>query len=366
MSGQDDGPAPRRGFAFRPEGLISGPAAVRAVEAGTAFPLAGGPLAFSACEVVAESGRIVLPLAEARAWAARAGLGDEMAAAIARVTVPRPPFAGLSLDRPRIMGVVNVTPDSFSDGGDFADTEIAITHGLALRDAGADILDIGGESTRPGSEPLPVETELARILPVIRALSRAGALVSVDTRRARVMSEAIAAGARIVNDITALVGDPESLGLVARAGVSVVLMHMQGEPRSMQANPVYVEAPLDIRDFFVDRLAACAAAGVPAERIAIDPGIGFGKNDRHNIAILQGLGFFHELGVPILLGVSRKSFIGRLSRKEPPKQRLAGSLAAGLAGLDRGVQILRVHDVAETRQATAVWQALVHPVSSAP
>jgi dihydropteroate synthase len=366
MSGQYGSPAPRRGFALRPEGLIAGQAAMRAQQAGTALPLVGGPLAFSACEVVAEAGRVVLPVAEARAWAAKSGLGDEMAAAIARVTARRAPFAGLTLDRPRLMGVVNVTPDSFSDGGDFADTETAIAHGLALRDAGADILDIGGESTRPGSEPLPVETELARVLPVIQALARASALVSVDTRRARVMGEAIAAGARIVNDITALAGDPESLGLVARTSVSAVLMHMQGEPRSMQANPVYVEAPLDIRDFFVERLAAAAAAGIPAERIAIDPGIGFGKNDRHNIAILQGLGFYHELGVPILLGVSRKSFIGRLSRKEPAKQRLAGSLAGGLAGLDRGVQILRVHDVAETRQAMAVWQALVRPVSSAP
>ena len=366
MPGQDRSPAPRRGFALRPEGLIAGPAAARAVEAGAALLLVGGPIAFTACEIVAEAGRVVLPIAEARAWAAKAGLGDETAAAIARVTASRPPFAGLTLDRPRIMGVVNVTPDSFSDGGDFADTETAIAHGLALRQAGADILDIGGESTRPGSEPLPVEVELARVLPVIKALAGAGALVSVDTRRALVMVEAIAAGARIVNDITALAGDPESLGLVARAGVSVVLMHMQGEPRSMQANPVYVEAPLDIHDFFVERLEACVAAGIPAARIAIDPGIGFGKNDRHNIAILQGLGVFHELGVPVLLGVSRKSFIGRLSRKEPAKQRLAGSLAAGLAGLDRGVQMLRVHDVAETHQAMAVWQALVRPVSSAP
>ena len=366
MSGQDGSPAPRRGFALRPEGLIAGPAAGRALECGAALPLAGGPLAFSACEVVAEAGRVVLPVAEARAWAANAGLGDAMAGAIARVSAPRPPFAGLSLDRPRIMGVVNVTPDSFSDGGDFAETGTAIAHGLALREAGADILDIGGESTRPGSEPLPVETELARVLPVIRALVQAGALVSVDTRRAQVMGEAIAAGARIVNDITALAGDPESLGLVAKSGVSVALMHMQGEPRSMQANPIYAEAPLDIRDFFVERLAAYAATGIAPGRIAIDPGIGFGKNDRHNIAILQGLGFYHELGVAILLGVSRKSFIGRLSRREPAKQRLAGSLAAGLAGLDRGVQILRVHDVAETRQAMAVWQALAGPVSSAP
>ena len=188
MSGQDGSPAPRRGFALRPDGLIAGPAAARALEGGTALPLAGGPLAFTACEIVAEAGRVILPIEEARAWAVKAGLGDEITAAIGRLTVSRPPFAGLTLDRPRIMGVVNVTPDSFSDGGDFADTETAIAHGLALRQAGADILDIGGESTRPGSEPLPVEVELARVLPVIEALARAGALVSVDTRRARVMA----------------------------------------------------------------------------------------------------------------------------------------------------------------------------------
>jgi dihydropteroate synthase len=256
------------------------------------------------------------------------------------------------------MGVVNVTPDSFSDGGDFAEGAAAIAHGLALKEAGAEILDVGGESTRPGAAPISIAEELHRVIPVIRALAAAGAIVSIDTRHAQVMGEAIAAGATIVNDITALTGDPASLDLLARTKASVVLMHMRGEPRSMQANPVYADAPREIRDYLAERVTACMAAGIAPARIAVDPGIGFGKNDSHNMALLRELGMLHELGVALLLGVSRKSFIGRLSRGEPPKERLAGSLAAGLAGLDRGAQMLRVHDVAETRQAIAVWQAL--------
>ena len=275
-------------------------------------------------------------------------------------------WADIDLSAPAVMGVINVTPDSFSDGGDFSDSARAIDHGFALREAGADILDIGGESTRPRSDPVAVEEELDRVIPVIEALSKAGALISIDTRRAAVMKAAIAAGAGIVNDVTALTGDTESLATVAASGLPVVLMHMQGEPKNMQENPVYADAPRDIRDYFVDRLAACAMAGIAAGRIAIDPGIGFGKNDRHNIELIRDLALFHELGVAILLGVSRKSFIARLSRKEAAKQRMPGSLAAGLAGLDRGAQILRVHDVAETRQALAIWQAVAGGVSSKP
>jgi dihydropteroate synthase len=308
--------------------------------------------------VGAAAGRVLLPLAEARTWAARAGLAGDLAGGLARLTAPRPPFAGLSLDRPRLMGVVNVTPDSFSDGGRFIEPFHAIDHGLALQAAGAEILDIGGESTRPGSAPVPAEEELRRILPVLRGLKAAGAIVSVDTRRAAVMQAALEAGADIVNDITALAGEPGSLATVAASGAAVVLMHMQGEPRSMQASPVYADAPLEIRDYFVERLAACAAAGIAPSRIAVDPGIGFGKTDAHNVQLLRSLGLFHELGVAVLLGVSRKSFIGRLSRGEDAGARLAGSLVAGLAGLDRGVQLLRVHDVAETRQALAIWQAI--------
>jgi dihydropteroate synthase len=358
MTSNGQSPAPRRGFALRPEALLRGPAARSAVAAGAARPLAGGPLAFALCEIVTEDSRVLLSVAEARSWAVKRGLAETFDAAMGRLTSARADFAGLALDRPRIMGVVNVTPDSFSDGGDFVEGAAAIEHCLALREAGAEILDVGGESTRPGAAPISTAEELRRVIPVVRALAAAGAVVSIDTRHARVMGEAIAAGAAIVNDITALTGDPASLDLLARSGASVVLMHMRGEPRSMQANPVYEDAPREIRDYLAERVAACLAAGIPPARIAVDPGIGFGKNDGHNLALLRELGMLHELGVALLLGVSRKSFIGRLSRGEAPKERLAGSLAAGLAGLDRGVQILRVHDVSETRQAIAVWQAL--------
>ena len=366
MNSDTASPAPRRGFVVRPEGILAGPSAVRSLERGDALALAGGPLAFTLCEIAAGDNRVLLPIDQARSWAARVGHGQDMTAAMARLTAPRPSFAGISVNRPRLMGVVNVTPDSFSDGGDFADATRAIEHGVALREAGADILDIGGESTRPRAEPVALEEELRRVIPVVHALSQAGAVVSIDTRRGEVMKAAIAAGARIVNDVTALTGERDSLDIVAASGVAVVLMHMKGDPRHMQENPSYADAPREIRDFFVERLAACADAGISTGRIAVDPGIGFGKNDRHNIEVLQNLGLFHELGVVLLLGVSRKSFIARLSRKEPPKQRLAGSLAAGLAGLDRGVQILRVHDVAEMRQALAIWQALAGGVSSQP
>jgi len=343
---------------LRPEALLRGPAARSAIAAGRAQPLAGGALAFVLCEIVTGSERVLLPAGEARSWAAGRGLAEDFDAALGRLTAARAAFAGLALDRPRIMGVVNVTPDSFSDGGDFAEGAAAIEHGLALKEAGAEILDVGGESTRPGAAPISIAEELRRVIPVVRALAAAGAVVSIDTRHARVMGEAIAAGAAIVNDITALTGDPAGLYLLAGSQASVVLMHMRGEPRSMQANPVYGDAPLEIRDYLAERVAACTTAGIAPSRIAVDPGIGFGKSDSHNMALLRELGMLHELGVALLLGVSRKSFIGRLGRGEGPKERLAGSLAAGLAGLDRGVQILRVHDASDTRQAIAVWQAL--------
>lgn len=266
-------------------------------------------------------------------------------------------FAGLSLDRPRLMGIVNVTPDSFSDGGETAVTAAAIARGLTMRAEGADIIDVGGESTRPGALPVPVETELARVVPVVRALAEAGVLVSVDTRNAAVMHAAIAAGASIVNDITALQGEG-ALPLVIAAGVSVVLMHMQGEPRSMQSAPHYDDAAVEVFDWLVRRAAACAAAGIPAEHIAVDPGIGFGKTLAHNLAILRGLGRYRELPHALLLGVSRKSFLSSLDRAVPVKQRLGGSLAAALACARGGAHILRVHDVGDTRQALAVEQAL--------
>lgn len=266
-------------------------------------------------------------------------------------------FAGLSLDRLRLMGIVNVTPDSFSDGGETEATAAAVERGLAMRAEGADIIDIGGESTRPGAVPVPVEAELARVVPVVRVLAAEGVLVSVDTRNAAVMGAAIAAGARIVNDITALQGEG-ALPLVAATGVAVVLMHMQGEPRTMQSAPHYDDAAVEVFDWLARRAAACVAAGIPAERIAVDPGIGFGKTLAHNLAILRGLGRYRELPYALLLGVSRKSFLSSLDRAVPAKQRLGGSVAAALACARGGAHILRVHDVGDTRQALAVEQAL--------
>jgi dihydropteroate synthase len=257
-----------------------------------------------------------------------------------------------------IMAILNVTPDSFSDGGDFSDKATAIAAGRAMLEAGADIIDIGGESTRPGAAPVSQETEIARVAPVIAALAGAGAAVSIDTRHAAVMEAALEKGAGIVNDITALTGDPAGADIVARAGAALVLMHMQGEPRTMQREPVYANAPLEIAAYLASRIADCAAAGIAPERIVVDPGFGFGKTVAHNLELLERLALLHALGCGVLLGVSRKSTIGTLSGVAQPKDRVAGSLAGALHGLAQGVQILRVHDVAATRQAVAVWQAI--------
>jgi dihydropteroate synthase len=249
------------------------------------------------------------------------------------------------------MGVVNVTPDSFSDGGLFASTEAAIAQGRRLAEEGADILDIGGESTRPGSEPVPEDEELRRVLPVVEALAADGHLVSIDTRRAGVMRAALAAGARIANDVTALAGDPESLDVAAGAGVAVVLMHMQGDPH-------YGDVVAEVGDFLAARVEACVAAGIPRARICVDPGIGFGKTVEHNLALLRGLAALRPEGCALLVGASRKGFIGKLSRGEDTSRRLPGSLAVALHAAAAGADVLRVHDVAETRQALEIWRAL--------
>jgi dihydropteroate synthase len=271
---------------------------------------------------------------------------------------PAARFAGLALSKPRIMGIVNVTPDSFSDGGEAFRVADALARGRAMLAAGADILDIGGESTRPGAEPVSVSEELDRVLPVIEALAADGALVSIDSRRAAVMRAAVGAGARIVNDVTALTGDPEALETVAGTDADLVLMHMQGEPQTMQANPTYEDAPAEIRDYLAARIETCEAAGIERGRIAVDPGIGFGKTLDHNLEILSRLDELHALGCPVVLGASRKTFIGRLSGVDEAAKRAPGSIAAALAARALGVQIFRVHDVAETRQALDVWEAI--------
>ncbi len=356
-------------YRSRDDTMIGGVCGGRAqafVAAGRERRRAGGRIGFTAGEVLwREPGRVAARVADAPAVAAWIdGLGDSASARAlretwARLEAPRAPVAGVAMDAPAIMGVVNVTPDSFSDGGDHADAAAAIAHGRALAEAGAAILDLGGESTRPGAEPVSPEDEAARVVPVVAGLAGLGVPLSIDSRRASVMAAALEAGAAIVNDVSALGHDPASLGLVAAAGAPVILMHSRGDPRTMQDDPVYDDAPLDVYDALAARVDACLAAGIARSRILVDPGIGFGKSPTgHNVEILRDLALYHGLGCPVLLGVSRKSFIARLSAGEPPKSRLPGSLAAGLAGLDQGVQILRVHDVAETAQALAVWRAL--------
>ncbi len=348
------------GVAIRPLGLMSGAAGAEAGRRGLARPLADGRIFFAACEVFIERAdtvsHCVASLVEAEDWGAREG-GDLERAVVGkldRLTGPRSPFAGLTLDRPRIVGIVNVTPDSFHDGGRHADADAAIAHGMALIDAGADVIDIGGESTRPESEETPEELELERVLPVVRALHGRGAVLSIDTRRAAVMRAALDAGAEVINDITALGDNADALKVTADARAHVVLMHMQGRPRTMQHRPSYGHAPYEIGRYLGDRVAACVAADIPIERIAVDPGIGFGKTDAHNLQILSSAAMLHGIGAAVMVGASRKSFIGRIFADVPSDERLAGSLAAAMVAVGQGVQLLRVHDVTETRQALAV------------
>lgn len=265
----------------------------------------------------------------------------------------------LALDRPRIMGVLNVTPDSFSDGGCFCDTEAAIAHGLRLVEEGADLIDVGGESTRPGASPVPVEEELRRVIPVIEGLTaRVAVPISVDTSKPEVMRQAVAAGAGMINDVFALRREG-ALATAAELGVPVVLMHMQGEPATMQDHPEYEDVVSEVRRFLADRVFACEMAGIARSRLLLDPGFGFGKKLEHNLELLARLGEFSELGLPLLVGLSRKSMIGRLTGRERPADRLAGSLAAALLAVEQGAAILRVHDVAATREALAVREAVV-------
>ena len=348
------------GVAIRPLGMISGTAGAEAAARGVARSIAGGRITFTACEVFIQRANVVSHcvslLSEVEDWCAREGGDLERAVkgGLDRLTSPRDTFAGLVLDRPRIVGIVNVTPDSFHDGGRHADSDAAVAHGEALIAAGADAIDIGGESTRPGSDETPEELELQRILPVVRALRGRGAVLSVDTRRSAVMRAALKAGVEVINDITALGHDADALAVIAESGANVILMHMQGRPRTMQHQPRYGHAPYEVWRFLRDRVAACTDAGIPVDRIAIDPGIGFGKTDSHNLQLLSSAAMLHGTGAAVMVGASRKSFIGGIFEDVPSSARLPGSLAASMVAISQGVQLLRVHDVAETRQALAV------------
>ncbi|MGA8804623.1 MAG: dihydropteroate synthase [Solirubrobacterales bacterium] len=264
------------------------------------------------------------------------------------------------MGRPRIMGIVNVTPDSFSDGGEFLDPERAIAHGRELADEGADILDVGGESTRPGARAVDAAEELGRVVPVVEALAKDGPKVSIDTSKTEVARAALDAGASMVNDVTALRADPDLAALCAERDCEVVLMHMLGDPRTMQENPVYHDVVDDIKVFLAERIEFATVAGIHRERIWIDPGIGFGKTVEHNLELHRRLGEFAELGRPVAFGSSRKSFIGKLTGAGVD-QRLGGTIASNVIAYANGARMLRVHDVAPMQEALTVADAILTP-----
>ncbi|MBV7410765.1 dihydropteroate synthase [Maritimibacter sp. DP1N21-5] len=280
-------------------------------------------------------------------------------AAARRLSAPRPDLCGLTLDRPRVMGILNVTPDSFSDGGDHAALDAAVDRARVMTDE-ADIIDIGGESTRPGAEEVPVSEEIRRTAPVIEAIRAAGITtpISIDTRKARVAEAALNAGADIVNDVSAFEFDPELADLCAEREVPVCLMHAKGLPDTMQVNPTYEDVVGEVMGHLEARIGFALSKGVKRERIITDPGIGFGKTLDHNMTLLRHLTVFHDLGLPVLLGVSRKRFIGTIGGADDAKDRLGGSLAVALYGAARGMHILRVHDTHATTQALRLWAAM--------
>ena len=346
---------------FRPTGFVDSPFG----HDGKVARLAGGLVWFSQVEAITWDGskrtatdlvgveRIFewipdRPEDEQRAWN--------------RLIAPRPPLQlgerTIRLDQPQVMGIVNVTPDSFSDGGLHADTGAAAEAGARMAAAGAAIIDVGGESTRPGAQTIWEGDEVERVVPVIHQLAAGGAAVSVDTRKAAVMEAALGVGARLVNDVSALTFDARSADVVAASGVPVVLMHHQGEPQVMQDNPRYDDVLIEVFEWLEERISAAEGAGISRDKILIDPGFGFGKTVAHNLELMNGLALFHSLGCPVVLGASRKRSIGALANEAPADQRLAGSIAFALKAAEQGAQIVRVHDVPETVQALRVWRGL--------
>ena len=287
---------------------------------------------------------------------------DDMAAQWKALTSPRQPLQlgerTIRLDQPQVMAIVNATPDSFSDGGQFADAATAAEAGAQMSAEGAAIIDVGGESTRPGARLVWEGDEIERVVPVIRQLAGGGAAVSVDTRKADVMTAAIEAGARMINDVSALTYDDRSAGVVAASGVPVVLMHHKGAPETMQDDPRYDDVLVEVYEWLEERIATAEEAGIKRERILIDPGFGFGKNVAHNLELMNGLALLHSLGCPLVIGASRKRTIGALSGEAPPDRRMAGSIAFALKAVEQGVQVVRVHDVSETVQALRIWRGM--------
>lgn len=316
------------------------------------WPLAGGPLTFSAVEVLRRGPDGLL---------IEAADNPETLAGFTRLIRPRAVPAGLSGPGPWIAGILNVTPDSFSDGGLHQAADTAIAHGRAMLEAGADLIDIGGESTRPGAAEVSEAEELKRVLPVIAALAGEGAIVSIDTRKASVMRAAVEAGARLVNDVSALAFDDAAIETVAALDVSVILMHSRGTPETMNDLKQYRDLALTVIDELAARIEACLAGGIAEHHIILDPGIGFAKGPRQNVRLLKNLVLLHGLGCPVMAGTSRKSFIGHLAGVADAQARVPGSLASALWAVSQGAQYIRVHDVAETRQALTIWSTIADP-----
>ena len=312
-------------------------------------PLVGGRLWCTRVEKIARGSAAVV-----------VAVSDVPSDVMANLSAPRARFCGVDMQRPSIMGILNATPDSFSDGGQHYAHADAVSGAQAMIEEGVDIIDIGGESTRPGADFISAEEEIRRTSPVIEALRAAGVNtpISIDTRKASVAKAAFGAGAQLFNDVTALTFDTDSLTTAAEVNASVCIMHASGDPKTMQDNPEYENVLLDVYDYLEERIETCVTAGIQREKIMIDPGIGFGKTQDHNLELLRGIALFHALGCPILLGVSRKRFIGTIGNAPNAADRAAGSIAVGLNALNQGVQMLRVHDIAETKQAIALWSAL--------
>jgi dihydropteroate synthase len=324
--------------------------------------LAGGLNWFAAVELIAIEGgkRISADLVPVEGIESR--FDEDMAEQWQALTSGRAPLQlgerTIRLDQPQVMGIVNATPDSFSDGGRFPDSAAAAEAGADMAAQGAAIVDVGGESTRPGAKPVWEGDEIDRVVPVIRQLALGGAAVSVDTRKADVMTASLEAGARMINDVSALTYDDRSAETIAVAGVPVVLMHHRGAPETMQDDPRYEDVLVEVYLWLEERIRAAEGAGIARDKILIDPGFGFGKTVAHNLELMNGLALFHSLGAPLVVGASRKRTIGALSNEAPADKRLAGSIAFAMKAAEQGVQVLRVHDVFETVQALRVWRGL--------
>ncbi len=339
---------------IRPTGFVDSPFG----HDGKVARLAGGLIWFASAELIHGDGRRELVAVDG----IEERFDDVMAADWKRLTNPRVPLQmgerTIRLDQPQVMGIINVTPDSFSDGGAFFDAGAAAGAGSIMAGQGAAIIDVGGESTRPGASLVWEGDEIERILPVVGRLATAGTAVSIDTRKSAVMQAAIGAGAAMVNDVSGLIWDPLSASVVARAEVPVVLMHHQGNPQTMQEAPRYGDVLVEVYDWLEKRVAAAEAAGISRPKILVDPGIGFGKTVAHNLELINGLALFHGLGCGVVIGASRKRMIGALAGEAPADQRLPGSLALALKAVDQGAQLVRAHDVPETLQALKVWRGL--------